>query len=125
MQRRGSGEPQEVWGSLAQRVHLVQPAPRVAWWGPWCTDPGGGLAGILVPIFQMGMQKLSVRGAGQAHRPQAGQGQCRTRAPDPIDRLSKKAAPGNAGSQLCFLFPLLLGALGVMVERLHSRIFAA
>lgn len=35
---------------------------------------------------------------GLAYSPRTGQGQSRTRPPDPMDRLSKKAAPGKAGS---------------------------
>lgn len=92
--------------------------------GPWCPDLAGGLSGTIVPIFQTRMWRLRGR-RGSCPLSQDWSSQSRTRAPDAMDRWSKKAAPGKAGPPASLSLPLPARAVGMRGGALHSRVFAA
>lgn len=77
----------------------------MVFFGPGCPDPAGGLSGTTVPIFQTRMWRLRGRG-GSCPQFQDWSSQSRTRAPDAMDRRSKKAAPGKAGPPTSLSLPL-------------------
>lgn len=80
----------ETWGSLAQMVSLAQPGP--AWpRRAHALTLGVARLGSRSPFSRQGCRR-SEAGDGLAHSARTGQGLSGTKASDPRDRMSKKAA---------------------------------